>query len=198
MVSGKESRHESAWEEEALLELLFRAPDLVTDDDLLNISLSNLAKNVNDKSPASLIMRIYCRWLEVQRRSPLQLFKAWPNTIKQWVESLEHRGVDKEAVIAHVIDWKKANGPSTLNGPKGRIEEKHLPSVDEIEKVFDEKHSLNKDKPSDKGYSDRGDYPSDKLSSKSDFGDSRSEYVPPSYICNRCGKNGMSPFRNTL
>ncbi|TGO38239.1 hypothetical protein BHYA_0079g00400 [Botrytis hyacinthi] len=190
MVSGKESRHESAWEEEALLELLFRAPNLVTDDDLLNISLSNLAKNVNDESPASLIMRIYCRWLEVQRRSPLQLFKAWPNTIKQWVESLEHRGVDKEAVIAHVIDWKKANGPSTLNGPKGRIDEKHLPSVDEIEKVFDEKHGLNKDKPSDKGYSDRGEYRSDKPSSKSDFGDSRSEYVPPTYICNRCGKNG--------
>ncbi|TGO15079.1 hypothetical protein BTUL_0044g00180 [Botrytis tulipae] len=194
MVSRKESRHESghesAWEEEALLELLFRAPNLVTDDDLLNISLSNLAKNVNDESPASVIMRIYCRWLEVQRRSPLQLFKAWPNTIKQWVESLEHRGVDKEAVIAHVIDWKKANGPSTPNGPKGRIEEKHLPSVDEIEKVFGEKCGLNKDKPSEKGYSDRGEYRSGKPSSKSDFGDSRSEYVPPSYICNRCGKNG--------
>ncbi|TGO56090.1 hypothetical protein BCON_0082g00020 [Botryotinia convoluta] len=190
MISGKESRHESAWEEEALLELLFRAPNLVTDDDLLNISLSNLAKNVNDESPASLIMRIYCRWLEVHRRSPLQLFKAWPNTIKQWVESLEHRGVDKEAVIAHVVEWKKANGPSTLNGLKGWIEEKHLPSVDEIERVFDEKHGLNKDRPSDKGYSDRGEYRSDKLSSKSDLGGSRSEYVPPSYICNRCGKNG--------
>ncbi|KAF7901107.1 hypothetical protein EAF00_003328 [Botryotinia globosa] len=190
MVSRKESRHESAWEEEALLELLFRAPNLVTDDDLLNISLSNLAKNVNDESPASVIMTIYCRWLEVQRRSPLQLFKAWPNTIKQWVESLEHRGVDKEAVIAHVIDWKKANGPSTPNGPKGRIEEKHLPSVDEIEKVFCEKRGLNKDKPSEKGYSDRGEYRSGKPSSKSDSGDSRSEYVPPSYICNRCGKNG--------
>ncbi|KAF7931713.1 uncharacterized protein EAE98_004449 [Botrytis deweyae] len=190
MISAKESRHESAWEEEALLELLFRAPDLVTDDDLLNISLSNLAKNVNDESPASLIMRIYCRWLEVHRRSSLQLFKAWPNTIKQWVESLEHRGVDKEAVIAHVIDWKKSNGPSTLNGPKGWIEEKHLPSVDEIEKVFNERYGLNKDKPSDKGYSDRGEYRSDKPSSNSDLGGSRSEYIPPSYICNRCGKNG--------
>ncbi|KAF7887075.1 uncharacterized protein EAF02_003722 [Botrytis sinoallii] len=177
MISAKESRHESAWEEEALLELLFRAPGLVTDDDLLNISLSNLAKNVNDESPASLIMRIYCRWLEVHRRSSLQLFKAWPNTIKQWVESLEHRGVDKEAVIAHVIDWKKSNGPSTLNGPKGWIEEKHLPSVDEIEKVFDEKYGLNKDKPSDKGYSDRGEYRSDKPSSKSDLGGSRSEIL---------------------
>ncbi|KAF5874455.1 putative protein mpe1 protein [Botrytis fragariae] len=190
MISGKESRHGSAWEEEALLELLFRAPNSVTDDDLLNISLSNLAKNVNDESPASLIMKIYCRWLEVHRRSPLQLFRAWPNTIKQWVESLKHRGVDKEAVIAHVVDWKKANGPSTLNDPKEWIEEKHLPSVDEIERVFDEKHDLNKDKPSDKGYSDRGEYRSDKSSSKPDFRDSRSKYVPPSYICNRCGKNG--------
>ncbi|TGO46122.1 hypothetical protein BOTNAR_0612g00020 [Botryotinia narcissicola] len=194
MVSRKESRHESghksAWEEEALLELLFRAPNLITDDDLLNISLSNLAKNLNDESPASVIMRIYCWWLEVQRRSPLQLFKAWPNTIKQWVESLEHRGVDKEAVIAHVIDWKKANALSTPNGPKGRIEEKHLPSVDEIEKVFGEKRGLNKDKLSEKGYSDRGEYRSGKPSSKSDFGDSCSEYFPPSYICNRCGKNG--------
>ncbi|TGO26460.1 hypothetical protein BPAE_0059g00300 [Botrytis paeoniae] len=190
MSSGKESRHESAWEKEALLGLIFRAPNLVTDDDLLNISLSNLAKNVNDESPTFSIMRIYCRWLEVHRRSPLQLFKTWPNTIKQWVESLEHRGVDKEAVIAHVVDWKKANGPSTLNGPKGWIEEKHLPSVDEIERVFDEEHGLNKDKPSDKGYSNRGEYRSDKPSSKSDFGGSRSEYVPPSYVCNRCGKNG--------
>ncbi|KAF7900450.1 uncharacterized protein EAF01_007752 [Botrytis porri] len=190
MISEKENRHENAWEEDALLELLFRAPNLVTDDDLLNISLSNLAKNVNDESPASLIMRIYCRWLEVHRRSPLQLLKAWPNTIKQWVESLEHRGVDKEAVIAHVVDWKKANGPSTLNGRKRWIEEKHLPSVDEIERVFDEKHGLTKDKPSDEGYSDGGEYRSDKLSSKSDPGGSHSEYVPPSYICNRCGKNG--------
>ncbi|KAK6610022.1 WD40 repeatcontaining protein [Botrytis cinerea] len=190
MFPGKESRHQSAWEEEALLELLFRAPNLVTNDDLLNISLSNLAKNVNDELSASFIMKIYCRWLEVHRRSPLQLFKAWPNTIKQWVESLEHRGVDKEIVIAHVVDWKKDNGPSTINGAKGWIEEKHLPSVGEIERVFDEKHSLNEDKPSDKGCFDRGEYRSDRPSSKSDLGGARSEYVPSSYICNRCGKNG--------
>lgn len=198
MFPGKESRHQSGWEEEALLELLFRAPNLVTNDDLLNISLSNLAKNVNDELSASFIMKIYCRWLEVHRRSPLQLFKAWPNTIKQWVESLEHRGVDKEIVIAHVVDWKKDSGPSTINGAKGWIEEKHLPSVDEIERVFDEKHSLNKDKPSDKGCFDRGEYRSDRPSSKSDLGGARSEYVPSSYICNRCGKNGMDPFQNTL
>ncbi|KAF7956725.1 hypothetical protein EAE96_004055 [Botrytis aclada] len=190
MIPRKENRHEITWEEEALLELLFRAPNLVTDDDLLNISLSNLAKNMNDKSPASLIMRIYCRWLEVHRKSPLQSFNAWPNTNKQWVESLEHRGVDKEVVIAHVVDWKKANGPSTLNGPKGSILEKHFPSVDEIERVFDEKYSLNKDRPSDKGNSDRGEYRSGEPSSKSDLGGARSEYVAPSYICNRCGKNG--------
>ncbi|KAK6606211.1 hypothetical protein H4I96_04673 [Botrytis cinerea] len=175
MFPGKESRHQSAWEEEALLELLFRAPNLVTNDDLLNISLSNLAKNVNDELSASFIMKIYCRWLEVHRRSPLQLFKAWPNTIKQWVESLEHRGVDKEIVIAHVVDWKKDNGPSTINGAKGWIEEKHLPSVGEIERVFDEKHSLNEDKPSDKGCFDRGEYRSDRPSSKSDLGGARSE-----------------------
>ncbi|KAM0148824.1 hypothetical protein ACHAQE_004409 [Botrytis cinerea] len=187
MFPGKESRHQSGWEEEALLELLFRAPNLVTNDDLLNISLSNLAKNVNDELSASFIMKIYCRWLEVHRRSPLQLFKAWPNTIKQWVESLEHRGVDKEIVIAHVVDWKKDSGPSTINGAKGWIEEKHLPSVDEIERVFDEKHSLNKDKPSDKGCFDRGHLVKQCPTNMDPAFDKK---PPESYKCSICNKSG--------
>ncbi|KAF7872386.1 hypothetical protein EAF04_003307 [Stromatinia cepivora] len=187
MVSGKEGRPKSAWEEQALLELLFRTPKLVTDDDLLSISLSNLAKNVNDELPASVIMNIYLRWLETHRKSPSQLFKAWPNTTKQWVESLKNRGFNKRDILSHVGDLRKANGPFS-NQSKGWAEEKYPPSVEEIERVFDEKHNTKKDKSLGKVDSGRGVYRSDKSSSKTSGGST--DHVPPNYICNRCGKHG--------
>ncbi|KAJ8071405.1 hypothetical protein OCU04_001726 [Sclerotinia nivalis] len=187
MFSGKESRPKSAWEEQALLELLFRAPKLVTDDDLLSISLSNLAKNLNDELPASVIMNIYLRWLETHRKSPSQLFKAWPNTTKHWVESLKNRGFDKRDILSHVGDLRKANGPFS-NHSKGWAEEKYPPSVEDIERVFDEKHNTKKDKSLGKVDSGRGVYRSDKSSSKTSGGST--DHVPPNYICNRCGKHG--------
>ncbi|KAI9645568.1 hypothetical protein NHQ30_006310 [Ciborinia camelliae] len=191
MTSREESRRKSAWEEEALLELLFRAPDLVTEEDLLSISLSNLAKNVNDKLPDPITMKIYLRWLEAHRKNSSQLCKAWPNTVKQWVESLKNRGFDKEKVISEVEDWKKANGPFK-KWSKGWAEQKHPPSIDEIERAFDEKHITKKDRSLGKVDSGRGGYASDRPSGKMGFGGGSSDYVPPNYICNRCGKNGHS------
>ncbi|CAD6443618.1 10405ab4-90d1-442c-bdaa-8729e8758e8b [Sclerotinia trifoliorum] len=187
MLSGKESRPKSAWEERALLELLFRAPKSITDDDLLSISLSNLAKNLNDKLPASVIMNTYLRWLEAHRKSPSHLFKAWPNTTKHWVESLKTRGFDKRDVLSHVGDLRKVHGPFS-NQSKGWAAEKYPPSVEEIERVFDEKHNAKKDKSLGKVDSGGGVYRSDKSSSKP--GGSFTDHVPPNYICNRCGKHG--------
>ncbi|ESZ99068.1 hypothetical protein SBOR_0478 [Sclerotinia borealis F-4128] len=191
MVSKEESRPKKRWEEEALLELLFRDPEILTDEDLQSISLSNLAKNLNDKLPSPKIMKIYLRWLEAHRKNPSHLLKAWPNTTKQWVESLKHRGVDKEEVISNVKDWKKANSPSSGQS-KGWVEEKCPPSVDEIERVFDEKHTTKKDRSLGKVDSGRGGYRSDKSSGKMSLSGGFSDYVPPSYICNRCGENGHS------
>lgn len=193
MVSGKESRQKSTWEEDAVLELLFRSPESTTDDDLLSISLSNLAKNLHDKLPAHTTMKIYLRWLEVHRKSPSQLFKAWPNTTKHWVESLKHRGFDKETIIANVEDWRKTNGPFSKQS-KGWAEEKYPPSVDDIERAFDNQHNQKKDGSLGKPDSFRGGYRSEKSSSKIGFGCDILDHVPQNYICNRCGKNGMIPL----
>lgn len=197
MYSRDESRQKGSWEEDALLELLYRSPDLVTEDDLRSISLSNLSKNVNDELPGSLIIKIYIRWLEAHRKSPLQLFKAWPNTIKQWVESLKHRGFDREEVISDVEDWKKTNGPvgrhSKVCIEGEHHEEKYLPSIDEIKRAFDENHAM-KERSLGKTDSKRRSPQTDRPSGKIGSGGGSSGYVPMSYICNRCGTNGMSLF----
>ncbi|KAG4027366.1 hypothetical protein MFRU_030g00030 [Monilinia fructicola] len=195
MYSRDESRQKGSWEEDALLELLYRSPDLVTEDDLRSISLSNLSKNVNDELPGSLIIKIYIRWLEAHRKSPLQLFKAWPNTIKQWVESLKHRGFDREEVISDVEDWKKTNGPvgrhSKVCIEGEHHEEKYLPSIDEIKRAFDENHAM-KERSLGKTDSKRRSPQTDRPSGKIGSGGGSSGYVPMSYICNRCGTNGHS------
>ncbi|QSZ33624.1 hypothetical protein DSL72_005192 [Monilinia vaccinii-corymbosi] len=184
MFSREESRQNDPWENFALLELLYRSPDLVTEDDLRGISLSNLAKNVNDELPSPLKMKTYIRWLEAHRKGPSQLLKAWPNTIKQWVESLKHRGFDKEEVILDVENWKKANGLFSKRSGK------YLPSVDEIKRAFDEKHTMRKERSSGTVNSKRGRFRTERSSSKTGSGSGSSDHVPMSYICNRCGKNG--------
>ncbi|EDN97043.1 predicted protein [Sclerotinia sclerotiorum 1980 UF-70] len=123
----------------------------------------------------------------MHRKSPSHLFKAWPNTTKHWVESLKNRGFDKRDVLSHVGDLRKANGPFS-NQSKGWAEEKYPPSIEEIERVFDEKHNAKRDKSSAKVDSNRGVYRSDKFSSKPSGG--FTDHVPSNYICNRCGKHG--------
>ncbi|KAB8301329.1 hypothetical protein EYC80_003210 [Monilinia laxa] len=195
MFSWGESRQKGSWEEDALLELLYRSPDQVTEDDLRIISLSNLSKNVNSELPGSLIMKIYIRWLEAHRKSHLQLFKAWPNTVKQWAESLKHRGFVKEEVISDVENWKKTNGlfgkHSKACIEKKHHEEKHLPSIDEIKRAFDENHIM-KERALGNADSKRESFQADRSSGKMGSGGGSSDYVPMNYICNRCGKNGHS------
>lgn len=187
MVSRDEMR-KKRWEEEALLELLFTSPNSVTEDDLKSISLSNLAKNMNDELPSRTLMKTYIRWLEAHRKCPTHLIKTWPNTIKQWVESLKNRGFAKEEVISDFENWKKVNRSITRHS-EGLDEGKWHPSADDIDRAFGEKHTTKRERSSDRFQTYRDRYPGRSNVSKSSLA-----FVPKSYVCNRCGKHGMTLF----
>ncbi|KAM3077079.1 hypothetical protein ACMFMG_003452 [Clarireedia jacksonii] len=194
------------WEEEAILEIIYRDPESLTDSDLVSTSLSNLAKNLSPVTSATATFNVYLRWLEVHRGHPSQLTLYWPNTIVQWVSSLKARRFTKEDIVSAVEKWRETNGP--FKSAKEWDEPRYPPTNSEIGKAFDGHHIGRKDRTSGSRRSrQRESSPQsssaryrDRSYDKSRAGEHQKlgtevTHVPANYICNRCGKSA-NPFQD--
>jgi hypothetical protein len=195
-------RGKDKWEEDAVLELIYRDPESLTDGDLVSTSLSNLSKNLNPTISAAAMFNVYLRWLEVHRNHPSQLTLYWPNTIVQWVASLKARSFTKEDIVSIVEKWRESNGPFTSS--REWDEPRYPPSDSDILKVFDGRHIGRKDRTSgsrqgrqrenspentNTRYRERS-YDNSRARESRKLGNEATN-VPANYVCNRCGKSGM-------
>jgi hypothetical protein len=191
------------WEEDAVLELIYRDPESLTDGDLVSTSLSNLAKNLNPAISAAAMFNVYLRWLEVHRNNPSQLTLYWPNTVVQWVASLKARSFTKDDIVSTVEKWREKNGPFTSS--KEWDEPRYPPSNIEIAKAFDGRHIGRKDRTSGSRQGrQRENSPENTIiryrERSHDNGRGRGNrklnnekiQVPAKYVCNRCDKSGTS------
>ena len=96
---------------------LGRDPQYWSDSELLLSSLSTLSRTFGQALSNRRTLAVYLKWLEVHRRNPSDLTKAWDNTLLHWSQALKARGFEKEEVMNAVKEWKAENGPfeSTLD-----------------------------------------------------------------------------------
>ncbi|PQE29044.1 E3 ubiquitin- ligase RBBP6 protein [Rutstroemia sp. NJR-2017a BBW] len=196
VVRGKDK-----WEEDAVLELIYRDPESLTDGDLVSTSLSNLSKNLKPTISAAAIFNVYLRWLEVHRNHPSQLTSYWPNTIVQWVASLKARSFTKEDIVSIIEKWRKNNGPFTSS--REWDEPRYPPSDSEIAQAFDGRHIGRKYRTSTSSQGRQRENSPEKTNTRyreRSYDNSRAresrklgneaKSVAANYVCNRCGKGG--------
>lgn len=202
LESRKGTKDKDKWEEQAILELMYRDPESLTDSDLVSTPLRILAKNLSSIISAAATFRVYIRWLEVHRNHPSQLTLYWPNTIVQWVASLKARSFTKDEILSRVENWRETNGPfkSSIewDGPR------YPPSNSDISNAFDGRHIGRKDRTLESRQGRQREYSPENSNTRyreRSYDKSRARehreldteinHAPAIYICNRCGKSGM-------
>lgn len=155
-------------------------PDNMTDEELLEISLSTLTKNLAPTLRRERIVRVYARWLDIHcvRNSPMTYH--WANTVKQWVHALRHLGFSPCDIITGLGLWTLMVRRHGMRYAPSRA----LPSPREVE-MF---HAFD---------TVQGYHPTSRV----EFGGS--EYTfdhvavpsPSTYVYNRCGVPGIFTLR---
>ena len=175
---------------------------------LLEASLSELSRTLNDDTEISddLIFDVYLEWLNMHRFNETKTTLHSQNTLLHWTQSLRARGYSEGRVRREVDRWR------TWNRRSDSITGRSMPWDDDIAKAFeidlpnkmatttrDEKENqsptavrerdLRLDAAKHKGIADRMTREKGSKKDKSFNFD-----LPPSknYVCNRCGKQGMS------
>lgn len=154
----------------------------VTDQELLQTSLSDLSKKLSSDIPSRLQLSIYLRWLELHRQNETRLTEHWVNTLLHWAQSLRSRGFREDELIREVNMWKDRHEKE--NGAFRSKTNRYPPGTREISNAYREKSKAQHWNPREQDtrrietYDDRD--PAAKFLGK----------PPPNYICNRCGQTG--------
>ena len=153
------------------IEKLSLRPDNMTVEELLQISLSVLTRNVAPTLPSGSIIFVYAQWLDIHRQNPSILTQHWVNTAQQWVHALRALGCSPHEIILGLDEWKMITGNFPLAGSGSRS----LPSSYEIIMWYG-------------NYAVKG-YHSEHIGYENTFGDF-TRPPPAYYVCNRCGISG--------
>lgn len=151
-------------------------PDNMTNEELLQISLTVLTKNVAPSLPDYSVVLLYAQWLNVHCQNPTSLTQYWTTTTMHWVHALRSRGCSPSDIIHGLDVWK------------------HL--MAEIGSAYSTSRSLPTDKEVTMLY-DIQSVESLQSTGQAEYYGQRNgvtDYMAPppgSYICNRCGIPGM-------
>ena len=158
------------------IEKLSLRPDNMVEDELVQITLTVLTKNIAPTLPEGCAIFVYAQWLDVHRQSPSALTQDWVSTSQQWVHALRSLGFSPTEIILGLDEWKMVTGNFPLPGSGSRS----LPSSYEIIMWYGN-HAIES-------------YP---LAGNSDHLGYCKAYEclfgppPAGYACTRCGVSGM-------
>lgn len=154
-------------------------PDNMTDEELLQTSLSVLTKNIAPTLPDYSIVLIYSQWLDVHRQNPTPLTAHWPNTTQQWVHALRSRGCTSAEIIFGLDGWKEV----ASRYPPKHARSRALPTTEDILMWYAND--------SVQGYPLAGQAGHGWHTGYGRAPDNFTGPPPEGYVCNRCGVPGM-------
>lgn len=169
-------------------------PDRVSNSQLLQTSLHNIAQTLPRTTSARATFSIYLRWLEVHRKHPSKLSEHWDNTVLHWAQSLKQRGFNKSDVVNELQRWTESQPSSIYKDSNGRFPPKSRDIAAAFENIkpshYRQERSSRDTGDSWRPSDGRGPSTSSVWGSRKNPSADFSGPPPKNYICNRCSKPG--------
>jgi hypothetical protein len=149
-------------------------PDNMTDDELLEISLSTLTKNLAPTLRRERIVRVYARWLDLHCVFNTPMTYHWSNTVQQWVHALRHLGFTASDISYGI-------GLRMIMARRVGFTASRAPPCSREVKMFYASETVQSYHPGSRVEFGGHEYALDHFAVP----------PPPAYVCNRCGVPGM-------